>query len=44
MKKLNNYELNEINGGGRILFRLLGIGVTFLFGMFKGFMTPQSCK
>lgn len=44
MKKLNNEELCQINGGGNILLGLAAIGVTFIIGVIDGFVRPLKCN
>ncbi|MFI3260561.1 MAG: hypothetical protein R3Y13_02490 [bacterium] len=46
MKKLNNKELCEINGGAMSLTTYIGIGlvVSFALGILDGIINPQKCN
>lgn len=46
MEKISNRDLTEINGGGISLTAVLGITalVTFLLGVFDGYVNPQECN
>lgn len=45
MKKLNNNELSEINGGWSITATILTVlGVTFLLGVLDGIVNPSECN
>lgn len=46
MKRLNNEELKQIEGGGIKIGLVLGIGaiITFLIGVADGYMRPLKCN
>ena len=43
MKKINNNELKNINGGGFGLWAL-GAGIVFLIGVVDGYTRPLKCN
>jgi lactobin A/cerein 7B family class IIb bacteriocin len=46
MKKLNDDELKQINGGGFHigLGILIGAGVSFIIGLVDGYIRPLACR
>lgn len=44
MTLLNDNELNNIKGGGFSLFIGIGSLITFLIGVFDGYVRPIKCK
>lgn len=46
MKKMNDEELKEINGGGLNIGAIVGIaaGITLLIGVIDGFVRPLKCN
>lgn len=44
MEILTNEKLNEINGGGKAFWLILGGAAAFLAGIFSGFMNPSKCN
>lgn len=43
MKELTNNELKQIHGGGWGLGIIIGAGISFLIGVFDGFIRPLPC-
>lgn len=46
MKKINEKDLQDIQGGGLSVWGAIGIGtiVTFLIGVIDGFVRPLKCN
>ena len=44
MYKLSNDELTSINGGGRILWYVLGSAASFIAGIITGWFNPKACN
>lgn len=46
MEKLSDKELSKISAGGLSLGAALGIiaGITFLLGVFDGYVNPKKCN
>ncbi len=46
MVKLNNFELQNISGGGFKIGMIFGIGalITFFLGLIDGFARPLPCR
>lgn len=45
MKKLNDYELKEINGGAiKAIWAAVPLGITFVIGIIDGFLRPLKCN
>ena len=44
MNTLTNQELNNINGGGRMLWYLIGGAALLICGIIDGLVNPQKCN
>ena len=44
MYKLKDNELNDINGGARFLWHIVGAAATFIVGFITGWFNPKSCN
>jgi len=42
--KLNNEQLNEITGGGRLVWKIIGASISFLAGFITGWFNPTACN
>lgn len=44
MEILSTKSLNEISGGGKTLWAIIGTAFAFFLGVFAGFNNPYACK
>ncbi len=44
MEQLKTSELNEIKGGAKLLWYLIGAAAILVIGIIDGIMNPQKCN